>query len=138
MQGQCVCGAITIHYGHNVTDISACHCVTCVKWGGGPLFTFRANQSVELEPKADISIYASSEWAERGFCKHCGTHLFYRLKQNEEYYIPIALFDSAEPVALSSQIFIDQKPEYYHLPQSPCMMTGDDVFAAYASLSEDR
>ena len=25
----------------------------------------------------------SSAWAERGFCKNCGSHLFYRLKENK-------------------------------------------------------
>ncbi len=52
--------------------------------------------------------------AERGFCKKCGSHLFYRLKQNSQYYIPVGIFDNDEGLVFEHQVFIDEKPEYYY------------------------
>ncbi|WP_341531076.1 GFA family protein [Nostoc sp. UHCC 0302] len=34
--------------------------------------------------------------AERGFCSQCGSHLFYKLKQNNQYFVPVGLFDNFE------------------------------------------
>jgi hypothetical protein len=54
---------------------SVCHCNMCRIWGGISLLVVHTGAS----GKENISVYPSSEWAECGFCKHCGTHLFYRL-----------------------------------------------------------
>ena len=35
---------------------------------------------VIFEDESAIGVFESSEWAERGFCKSCGTALFYRLR----------------------------------------------------------
>lgn len=36
--------------------------------------------SLKFLKDQNLSIYASSDWAERGFCNHCGTVLFWRMK----------------------------------------------------------
>ena len=48
---------------------------------------------VTFEGEENISVFESSEWAERGFCKECGSHLFYRLKATHQYIMPAGLFD---------------------------------------------
>ncbi len=61
-----------------------------------------------------------------------GTHLFYRLKGNNEYVVPIGLFDDQPSVSFESQIFIDEKPEYYSFANETSFMTGAEVLAKYA------
>ncbi|MEQ9448085.1 MAG: GFA family protein, partial [Rhodospirillaceae bacterium] len=70
----------------------ACHCGTCRKWGGGPLLAVDCGEHVTIDGEENVSIYQSSDWAERGFCGKCGTHLFYRLTQQPFYVIPVGLF----------------------------------------------
>jgi hypothetical protein len=78
-----------------------------------------------------IAVYASSEWAERAFCKRCGTHLYYKLLATGEYFIPAGVFDSND-FELASQIFIDRKPGYYSFANPTPMLTEQQVFEQYA------
>ena len=52
-------------------------------------------------------MFDSSPWAERGFCKTCGTHLFYLLKDAEGFQTPVGLFGDAVAPAFGLQVFID-------------------------------
>ena len=55
----------------------------------------------------------SSAWAERGFCKACGTTLFYYLKPTQAYTISVGAFDDQTSFQLVREIFIDRKPPGY-------------------------
>ena len=131
-RGSCLCGATRI----NVTGISrnagACHCSMCRKWGGGPLLAVECGTDVSFEGEENISIFDSSEWAERGFCNKCGSHLFYRLKESKEYIMPVGLFDDDKMFIFEHQIFIDEKPAFYQFANKTREMTGAEVFAQYA------
>lgn|SRR5690554_4181199 len=131
-QGRCLCGAVQITAKTKNNNMGVCHCTMCRKWGSGPLFAVECGSDVAFEGKDKISTYNSSEWAERGFCQQCGTHLFYRLKETGQYAIPIGLFEDGEQWNLTEQIFIDQKPSFYSLTQKTKELTGKEVFAQYA------
>ena len=75
--------------------------------------------------------------AERGFCKKCGSHLFYRLKQNNQHYIPVGIFDNSQDFVFDHQIFIDEKPEYYSFANETKNMTGEEVLLMFASSTEN-
>ena len=51
---------------------------------------------VHFERSDSISVFSSSDWAERGFCSKCGGHLFYRLKKEGHYAVPVGLLDDGE------------------------------------------
>ena len=79
--GQCLCGDVEIDARGLQTRVGVCHCGMCRNWGGGPFFSIQCEGEISINNKNKVSIFNSSEWAERGFCNHCGTHLFYKLKQ---------------------------------------------------------
>ncbi|QIB65587.1 GFA family protein [Kineobactrum salinum] len=130
-RGACLCGAVSIVARTKSDSIGACHCTMCRKWGGGPLLAAECEGDVDFEGAEDISIFASSEWAERGFCRQCGTHLFYRLKQEQHYAIPVGLFEDGDRWKLTEQIFVDQKPPFYSFAEKTKDLTGEEVFAQY-------
>ena len=111
--GSCVCGAVRIRVGGSPRDLGACHCSICQKWAGGPFFELECGTDVAFEGADNVATFHSSEWAERGFCKLCGSHLFIRSKQSGEYGIPPGLLESDEGVLFTRQVFFDQKPAYY-------------------------
>src|SRR5256885_974828 len=78
MNGHCLCGAVSF-VSPQAREIGACHCGYCRRWGGGPMLTVHCGPDVKFEGGENIGTYASSEWAERAFCRQCGTHLYYRL-----------------------------------------------------------
>ncbi|GAA5217373.1 GFA family protein [Corallincola platygyrae] len=132
--GQCLCGSIKVTANTQPTHFEACHCNMCRNWGGGPLLAFDGGTEVSIagEPK----VFDSSEWAERGFCGECGTHLFYRLKQNQQYILPLGLFPELTDIEFEQEIFIDQKPDSYCFANNTKKMTAAEVFAAFGAPAE--
>lgn len=131
-KGHCLCGAIQIRVKHMSHNVGACHCGMCRHWGGGPLLAIDCGTEVSFNDEQNVSLYNSSDWAERGFCKRCGSHLFYRLKETQQYIMPVGLFEDDGQFVFDHQIFIDKKPGYYHFANKTEDMTEAEVFAKYA------
>lgn len=129
--GQCLCGNVRIKASIS-KHVGACHCNMCRTWGGGPLMSVDCGSQVDFEGLQHVKTYDSSEWAERGFCSHCGTHLFYRLKHNQQHFIPAGLFKDVEGFVFDHQVFTDRKPAYYEFANKTQDMTEAEVFAKYA------
>ena len=130
MKGNCLCGAVEV-IANDRSEIGLCHCSMCRRWSGGPLFAVHCDDQVQVIGST-LSTYRSSDWAERGFCGQCGTHLYYRLVPDGEYFVPAGLF-LEQTFALASQIFIDEKPGYYDLANQTPMLTGREVFEQFAN-----
>jgi hypothetical protein len=90
----------------------------------GPKVQFRGTEH--------IAVYASSDWAERAFCKACGTHLYYKLLATGEYFVPAGAFETMD-FELASQIYVDKKPPYYTFANNTPMLTEQQVIAQFAA-----
>ncbi|MBC8212860.1 MAG: GFA family protein [Gammaproteobacteria bacterium] len=134
-KGSCLCGSVRFSTKTMHKNVGACHCNMCRKWGGGPLMVVDCDTDVEFEGSSNINVYNSSDWAERGFCTHCGSHLFYRLKQSQQYHIPVGLIDTRADFVFDHQVFIDKKPSYYRFANHTEDMTEAEIFARYAPKS---
>jgi hypothetical protein len=130
--GHCLCGKVKVKVQDRSNKVWACHCGMCRRWGGGPLLSTDCGTGVSFEGEENISVYDSSDWAERGFCNSCGSHLFYRLKESRQYHIPVGIFESDEGLVLDLQVFIDEKPGYYCFSNESRTMTGEEVFAEFS------
>lgn len=134
-KGSCLCGAVKINIPEMKQELGACHCAMCRKWTGGPLMTVFCGAGVEFKGEENITAFSSSEWAERGFCKHCGSGLFYRIKGSAKYHIPMGLFDNCEQMSFTMQVFIDKKPEYYSFAEDTATLTEAEVFEKFGPSS---
>jgi len=130
--GSCLCGAVNFTASEASASVGSCHCGMCRKWNGGPLLTVDCGSEVSFEGDSNITVFNSSEWAERGFCNKCGSHLFYRLKENNQYMILAGLFDNNDKFVFDHQIFIDKKPSFYSFSNDTNNMTEKEVFERYA------
>ncbi len=135
-KGSCLCGAISFTAENMSKSVGACHCDMCRKWGGGPFMEVNCGSNVSFTGEEYISIFDSSNWAVRGFCKKCGTHLFYKLKDGDQHMMPVGLFDEDKDLVFDSQVFIDKKPHYYSFANATKDQTGAELFAEIASLKE--
>ncbi|HEY9804870.1 MAG TPA: GFA family protein [Leptolyngbyaceae cyanobacterium] len=131
-KGSCLCGAARISVKNMSKNIGGCHCQMCRRWGGGPLLVVDCGSDVSFAEEENITVFNSSQWAERGFCNQCGTHLFYKLKANNQYFIPVGLFEEPQDFVFDHQIFIDEKPAYYCFSNETQNLTGAEVFAQFA------
>ena len=95
------------------------------------MLAVHCGHDVHISGTEQVTVFKSSEWAERGFCSRCGTHLFYRVVQGNEYIVPVGLFGDAMPFEFKEQIFTDHKPGYYEFANRTAQLTEAEVFAKY-------
>lgn len=136
VKGGCLCGAVQVRARIAKRAFGACHCSLCRTWGGGPMLAVECEDAVEFAGQEHIATYASSTWAERGFCRVCGTHLFYRLRAGGLHALPLGLLEDSRGWHFSAQVFIDDKPEYYSFANPTSNLTGADVFALHGADDE--
>jgi hypothetical protein len=74
--------------------------------------------------------YASSPWAERGFCRRCGSSLFYRLTETNQYIVNMGAFPDNSPFHLAGEIYVDEKPAGYHFAGDHPRLTGAEFLAS--------
>lgn len=132
LKGQCLCGAVSIESTPKSEHIGVCHCGSCRKWGGGPFITLDCGDSTAIEGGDAVGVYKSSEWAERVFCKTCGSSIAWRLQDGGSYHVAAHLFAETDTYPMNLQVFIDAKPENYSFAQKTETMTGEDLFALFA------
>ena len=127
--GHCLCGAVTYTAENVETDVHSCHCDICRRWSGGPGFAVSVGK-VTFKGEQNITRYDSSEWAERGFCKVCGSNLFFRWKEPDHYLLWMGTIDDLAPFNLADEIYIDKKPPLYDLAGERPRLTGDEFMAS--------
>ncbi|MFZ5734158.1 MAG: GFA family protein [Pseudomonadota bacterium] len=133
VSGGCLCGAVRYTANAKSLHVDTCHCSMCRKWTAGPMFALDCGGSVKVENPDALGVYRSSDWAERCFCKTCGTSLFYRLVDKPFYAVSAETVDNNDGFVLTTQIFVDEKPAYYEFANKTKMMTGADVIAAFSA-----
>ena len=47
MQGSCLCGAVSLKT-NSKTEVEACHCGMCRRWGGGPFLAIHCGSDVSF------------------------------------------------------------------------------------------
>ena len=61
---------------------------------------------------ATLVTFASSAFAERGFCSQCGAHIFHRPTLGNELAVSAGLFEDPDQF-IAREIFVDSQPMHY-------------------------
>ena len=112
LTARCLCGSVTITVSELSPHYHVCHCDMCRRWNGGPSMTVVAKEA-KFDGEGAISVYDSSEWARRAFCAKCGSNLYYRLNQSDDWFLWAGLFDDQSQFAIAQEIYVDKKPPGY-------------------------
>lgn len=127
--GSCLCGEVTFE-AEPMPSMQACHCSMCRKWSAGPFMSVPCQGASFAGP---IGEYASSEGNVRGFCKTCGSSLYFHPSEVPVHAIPISLFDDQSELPFRVEIFIDDKPDYYEFANPTKKMTGAEFMEKFRS-----
>lgn len=130
--GGCLCGAVRYEVRGPLRDIVNCHCTMCRRLHGA----FGAHSKAR---KADIDIveddglawYATSERARRGFCRACGSHLFWEPVDQDATGIVAGTLDPPTGLKTLGHIFTAEKPDFYEIADTLPRFDGssDGAFA---------
>mmetsp|Transcript_27051 Transcript_27051/g.49176 ORF Transcript_27051/g.49176 Transcript_27051/m.49176 type:complete len:152 (-) Transcript_27051:586-1041(-) len=116
--GGCLCGAVRFSARNVPTTFGVCHCEDCRRWTGSALLEVSIKtEDLSWTGAENIALHASSDWAERAWCKICGTNLSFRHTRQDKWFgsteLPLGIFDDANGFTLSHEIFIDHKPDSF-------------------------
>ena len=115
--GTCLCKAVSIAVEGDFEHLpEACHCQQCRKQTGGFLMGVNVRKSaLSISGEADVGWYASSKEMQRGFCRVCGSTLFWRPELGGYEWIGVsaALFDQPLPETICKHTFVADEGDYY-------------------------
>ena len=133
---KCLCGEVRLTLELANNEAGACHCGMCRRWAGGPLIAVGA-QSVIYDAKDTLTKYKSSEWAEREFCCKCGSGILYRVTMEGTFHgmthVPFGILDDISGLELTSEVFIDNRPDLYKFEGNIPGKTEAELMAVFQS-----
>ena len=109
--GGCQCGALRYAFYAPAENAHVCHCRMCQRASGG-LFAALAGAAPEnfAWTRGVPAFFASSNLAQRGFCRTCGTPLSFKYQlPNARIYTTIGSLDHPESIALVKQYGIESR-----------------------------
>ncbi len=120
--GHCLCGAVRFRTSGKLREVIACHCSQCRRQTGH----FYAATNVQddglaVEGAESVTWYRASDTASRGFCRTCGSALFWKGDGSDYTSIMAGAFDQPTGLKIGVHIFCADKGDYYeiadHAPQ---------------------
>ena len=112
--GGCQCGAIQYRVNGNMRDVIVCHCGQCQHTHGfAPGYSAARKAELTVEGEDNIVWYRSSEQGRRGFCRHCGSSLFWALEGRDTVSITAGSIDPPTGLKTVLHIMVADKRDYY-------------------------
>ena len=122
--GGCLCGDVAFVIDATLSGVVACHCSQCRITHGtfGPYVEADLDDFTMTEEKG-LAWYRASDFARRGFCKTCGTTLFWRRDDAPRISISAGTLETPTGLKILGHIFVDDKTDFLDLTD------GTPVFA---------
>ncbi|MBP2238195.1 hypothetical protein J2Z31_004722 [Sinorhizobium kostiense] len=115
-QGSCLCGAVRFRTRGKLRELIFCHCSQCRKQTG--LYYAATNVldgNIEVEGADAVTWYRSSDDARRGFCRNCGSALFWKAEGLDYTSILAGAFEKPTELEPGYHIFCADKGDYYEI-----------------------
>ncbi|WEX86918.1 GFA family protein [Sinorhizobium garamanticum] len=115
-EGGCLCGAVRFKTHGKLREIIFCHCSQCRKQTG--LYyaaTNVLNNDIDVEGADNVTWYRSSPEAQRGFCRHCGSALFWKADTLDYTSILAGTFETPTRLEPGYHIYCADKGDYYDI-----------------------
>ncbi len=114
--GGCLCGGVRYRVTGPLRPIIYCHCGQCRRTSGHFVAAAAvARDALMVVDKDSLEWFASSESASRGFCKRCGSSLFWRPAAGDRVSIMAGTLDATDGLQAVEHIYVDDKGDYYEL-----------------------
>lgn len=125
--GKCLCGSVAFTVQFPSKWIAHCHCTMCQRAHGAAFVTWVSVDPTQVtlsDRENKLYWYASSPEAERGFCLHCGSSLFFRSsKWPGELHIARANFIESLDREPQAHAYYDTHVDWFivqdNLPKKP-------------------
>lgn len=116
-KGHCLCGAIRYSVDGPLRAVTTCHCNECRRSTGSvwqATAAYRDTLKI-MDPDGLLTWFRSSKHARRGFCRRCGSSLFFDLDDADRIAIAMGSLNPPTGLSLARHIFIEEKGDYYDI-----------------------
>ncbi|GLR50365.1 GFA family protein [Shinella yambaruensis] len=114
--GHCLCGAVRFRTRGPLREVIACHCSQCRRQTGHfYAATNVPDHALTVEGGENVTWYRASDMAGRGFCRTCGSALFWKGDGTNYTSIMAGTFDLPTGLAIGKHIFCADKGDYYEI-----------------------
>jgi hypothetical protein len=115
--GGCPCGAVRYEIQGPLAPPSACHCGQCRRQHGAlGVYTVAPVERYRIKGDRDISWFESSTGVRRGFCRVCGSKLFWERVGSVQLDVTIGSMDLPTSLKIGRQIHLEDAGDYYDPP----------------------
>ena len=114
--GGCLCGAVRFEVRGPLRGIVNCHCSMCQRLHGGfGPHSKTPKDCISITKDEGLEWFASSEIARRGFCKQCGSQLFWEPLEQDGTGIVAGALDQPTGLRTIGHIFVGEKSDFYEI-----------------------
>jgi hypothetical protein len=115
--GGCLCGSVRFDVRGALRDVLICHCQFCQRMHTHVgAYAACAPADLEIVSGRTLCWYRSSPGARRGFCRKCGSALFWEPAPLTHISISAGSLDRPTGLKVKEHIFLAQKGDYYQVP----------------------
>ncbi|TFW18097.1 GFA family protein [Duganella callida] len=116
LRGSCLCGGIRYRAALPASHASHCYCTMCQKQHGAAAGSYANLASagfVVEQGAALVTEYASSTHGRRGFCRVCGSTLFWRSEESpDRIAITLGTMEPEYAGAVEKEWYPENKPAW--------------------------
>ena len=115
LTGGCLCGAVRFEARPEKREGYYCHCRMCQLAFGNTRAAFINLRKEQVTWTAGAPAeFASSKFAVRGFCKHCGTPLSFAYAGSQYMDLAVGAFDEPSAIKPVSHFAVESRVENWH------------------------
>ena len=123
--GGCFCGAVQYEVRGPLRDVVHCHCRECSQLNGNFGSHSKARKkNITLTKDDGLSWFSISRTARRGFCRECGSALFWDAHQQDSMGIVAGSLGKSTGLKTIGHIFVGEKPDFYEIGDSAPQFEG--------------
>lgn len=115
--GGCLCGAVRYQIAGPLPPPSACHCAQCRRQHGAlGVYTLAPEDRYTIEGGENLVWYDSSPTIRRGFCRLCGSKLFWQRLGTGQLDVTVGSIDEPTGLKIEKHIYLPDAGDYYDPP----------------------
>lgn len=126
--GQCMCGVVK-YKATTAGTFAVCYCKMCQRWSAGAYMGAKTSHFEITQGEDQLTIFKSSDWAERAFCSVCGSNIYYLAPKYGGESVAMGSLDDPQGLTMHSQYFIDQKPSGFSMRETTKTLTTAEIEA---------
>ena len=115
--GGCLCGGVRYEIDGPLAPPSACHCGQCRRSHGAlGLYTLAPSERYKIKGDRNLAWFESSPGIRRGFCRVCGSKLFWERIGSGQLDVTMGSIDQSSGLKIVKHIHLEDAGDYYDPP----------------------